>query len=158
MKKRFIKGSIIESVIDPENGTTKIDMLWKINFSRLPYMSHLLGFISFSLNNKDINYINPSLFYYNQYYYVFSFKTTAICSVKDIDKYDEDTGYRIALIKNKKQAMKTYNRLISVIRKKINKYFINPLNEIELENSYDLIDLLSIKMNGYKDIKDINKK
>ena len=62
MKKRFIKGSIIESVIDPENGTTKIDMLWKINFSRLPYMSHLLGFISFSLNNKDINYINPSLF------------------------------------------------------------------------------------------------
>ena len=146
MKKRFIKGSIIESVIDPENGTTKIDMLWKINFSRLPYMSHLLGFISFSLNNKDTNYINPSLFYYNQYYYVFSFKTTAICR------------YRIALIKNKKQAMKTYNRLISVIRKKINKYFINPLNEIELENSYDLIDLLSIKMNGYKDIKDINKK
>ena len=54
--------------------------------------------------------------------------------------------------------MKTYNRLISVIRKKINKYFMKPLNEIELENSYDLVDLLSIKMNGYKNIKDINKK
>ena len=68
------------------------------------------------------------------------------------------TALKIALIKNKKQAMKTYNRLISVIRKKINKYFMKPLNEIELENSYDLIDLLSIKMNGYKDIKYINKK
>ena len=158
MHKRFIKGSIIESVIDPENGTTQIDVLWKINFSRLPYMSNLLEFISFSLNNKDFNYINPSLFYSDSQYYVFSFKTTAICSVKDIDKYDEDTGYRIALIKNKNQAMKTYNRLISGIRKKINKYFMKPLNEIELENSYNLIDLLSIKMNGYKDIKYINKK
>ena len=158
MHKRFIKGKIIKTVIDPENGTTQIDVLWKINFSRLPYMSNLLEFISFSLNNKDFNYINPSLFYSDSQYYVFSFKTTAICSVKDIDKYDEDTGYRIALIKNKKQAMKTYNRLISVIRNKINKYFMKPLNEIELENSYDLIDLLSIKMNGYKDIKYINKK
>ena len=125
MKKRFIKGSIIESVIDPENGTTQIDVLWKINFSRLPYMSNLLEFISFSLNNKDFNYINPSLFYSDSQYYVFSFKTTAICSVKDIDKYDEDTGYHIALIKNKKQAMKTYNSLIIVIRKKINKYFFH---------------------------------
>lgn len=154
MHKRFIKGNIIKTVIDPENGITKIYMLWKIDLSKLPYMKHLLDFISFSSNNNDFNYINPSLKYVNDYC-ILSFTTTAISRINDIDKYDEVLGYHIALIKNKKQAMKTYNRLINVIRKKINKYFMKPLEEIELNNSFDLIELLSVKMNGYKNM---NKK
>ena len=60
-----------------------------------------------------------------------------------------DTGYQIALIKNQKKAMETYNRLISVIQEKVNKYFIKPLEKIELRNSLDTIDL-HMKLDEYK--------
>ena len=149
MKKRFIKGSIIGSVIDPENGTTKIDMIWEIDFSRLPYMGSLLDFLSLSLNNKDFNNVSRSLVYWDSRNYKFSFTTTGSSKVSDKDTYNEETGYHIALMKNKKMAMKTYNRLISVILEKINKYFIKPLEGIKMQNSFDAIDL-HMKLDEYK--------
>lgn len=149
MKKRFIKGSIIGSVIDPENGTTKIDMIWEIDFSRLPYMGILLDFLSLSLNNKDFNDVSRSLVYWNSRNYTFSFTTTGFSKVSDKDIYDEDTGYHIALMKNQKMAMYTYNRLINVINIKINKYFKRPLEEIKMQNSFDAI-VLHNKLDEYK--------
>lgn len=149
MKKRFIKGSIIGSVIDPENGTTKIDMIWEIDFSRLPYMGILLDFLSLSLNNKDFNDVSRSLVYWNSRNYTFSFTTTGFSKVSDKDIYDEDTGYHIALMKNQKMAMYTYNRLINGINIKINKYFKRPLEEIKMQNSFDAI-VLHNKLDEYK--------
>lgn len=52
-------------------------------------------------------------------------------------------------MKNQKKAMETYNRLISVIQEKVNKYFIKPLEKIKLRNSLDAIDL-RIKLDEYK--------
>lgn len=149
MKKRFIKGSIIGSVIDPENGTTKIDMIWEIDFSRLPYMGILLDFLSLSLNNKDFNDVSRSLVYWNSRNYTFSFTTTGFSKVSDKDIYDEDTGYHIALMKNQKMAMYTYNRLINVINIKINKYFKRPLEGIKMQNNFDTI-VLHNKLDEYK--------
>lgn len=149
MKKRFIKGSIIGSVIDPENGTTKIDMIWEIDFSRLPYMGILLDFLSLSLNNKDFNDVSRSLVYWNSRNYTFSFTTTGFSKVSDKDIYDKDTGYHIALMKNQKMAMYTYNRLINVINIKINKYFKRPLEGIKMQNNFDTI-VLHNKLDEYK--------
>lgn len=149
MKKRFIKGSIIESVIDPENGTTKVDMIWEIDFSRLPYMGILLDFLSLSLNNKDFNDVSRSLVYLDHRHHTFSFTTTASSKVSDKDTYNEDTGYHIALMKNQKMAMHTYNRLINVINIKINKYFKKPLEGIKMRNTSDAIVLYN-KLDEYK--------
>lgn len=52
-------------------------------------------------------------------------------------------------MKNQKKAMETYNRLISVIQEKVNKYFIKLLEKIELRNSLDAIDLY-MKLDKYK--------
>lgn len=149
MKKRFIKGSIIESVIDPENGTTKVDMIWEIDFSKLPYMGILLDFLSLSLNNKDFNDVSRSLVYWDHRHHTFSFTTTASSKVSDKDTYNEDTGYHIALMKNQKKALYTYNRLINVINIKINKYFKRPLEEIKMQNNFDAIVLYN-KLDEYK--------
>lgn len=149
MYKRFIKGNIIKTVIDPENGTTQIYMLWKIDLSKLPYMKHLLDFISFSSNNNDFNYINPTLDYIgNDHYDSFTFTTIASSKVSEKDTYNEDTGYRIALMRNQKKALHTYNKLIDVINNKIDKYFKKPLDRIEMNNDFDIIDLY-MKLNKY---------
>lgn len=86
------------------------------------------------MNNNDFNNVSKSLVYWDSRNYTFSFTTT---------------GYRIALMKNQKKAMETYNRLISVIQEKVNKYFIKPLEKIELRNSLDAIDL-HMKLDKYK--------
>ena len=149
MKKRFIKGSIIESVIDPENGTTQIDVLWKINFSRLPQMRFLLDFISYAFTNEDYISIDPTLaFVGNDHYDSFTFTTTASSKVSDKDTYNEDTGYHIALMRNQKKAIHTYNKLIDVINNKIDKYFKKPLDIIRMNNDFDIFNLF-MKLNKY---------
>ena len=149
MKKRFIKGSIIESVIDTENGTTKVDVKWTIDFSRLPNMRFLLDFLSNILTNEDFNNIDPSLQYWDHRYHTFSFVTTASSKVSEKDTYNEDTGYHIALMKNQKKALYTYNKLIDVINNKIDKYFNKPLDGIKMNNVLDIIDL-NMKLDEYK--------
>lgn len=149
MNKRYITGYITKIVNERNTHVTKVDMIWEINFSRLPYMGSLLDFLSLSLNNNDFNNVNKSLVYWDSRNYTFSFTTTGYSKVSEKDIYNEDTGYRIALMKNQKKAMETYNRLISVIQEKVNKYFIKPLEKIELRNSLDAIDL-HMKLDKYK--------
>ena len=149
MNKRYITGYITKIVNERNTHVTKVDMIWKIDFSRLPYMGSLLDFLSLSLNNNDFNNVSKSLVYWDIRNYTFSFTTTGYSKVSEKDIYNGDTGYRIALIKNQKKAMETYNRLISVIQEKVNKYFIKPLEKIELRNSLDAIDL-HMKLDEYK--------
>ena len=150
MHKRFIKGSIIESVIDPENGTTKVNVKWTIDFSRLPQMRFLLDFISYAFTNEDFISIDPTLDYIgNDHYDSFTFTTTASSKVSDKDTYNEDTGYHIALMRNQKKALHTYNKLIDVINNKIDKYFKKPLDIIRMNNGFDIIDL-HMKLYRYK--------
>lgn len=149
MNKRYITSYVFEKVSNPENGTTKVDVQWTIDFSRLPNMRFLLDFLSNILTNEDFNNIDPSLQYWDHRYYTFSFVTTASSKVSDKDTYNEDTGYHIALMKNQKKAMHTYNRLINVINIKINKYFKRPLEEIKMQNNFDAIVLYN-KLDEYK--------
>lgn len=149
MNKRYITGYITKIVNERNTHVTKVDMMWEIDFSRLPYMSSLLDFLSLSLNNNDFNNVSKSLVYWDSRHYTFSFTTTGYSKVSEKDIYNGDTGYRIALMKNQKKAMEIYNRLISVIQEKVNKYFIKPLEKIELRNSLDAIDL-HMKLDEYK--------
>ena len=149
MHKRFIKGNIIKTISDPENGITKVDVKWTIDFSRLPQMRFLLDFLSNILTNEDFNNIDPSLQYLDHRYYTFSFVTTASSKVSDKDTFNEDTGYHIALMRNQKKALHTYNKLINVINSKIDKYFKKPLDRIELKNDFDIIDL-HMKLDEYR--------
>lgn len=140
---------MFEKVSNPENGTTKVDVQWTIDFSRLPNMVFLLDFLSNVLTNEDFNDIDPSLQYWDHRYHTFSFVTTAYSKVSEKDTYNEDTGYHIALMKNQEKAMRTYNKLIDVINIKINKYFKKPLERIEFNNDFDVIDL-HMKLDEYK--------
>lgn len=149
MNKRYITSYVFEKVSNPENGTTKVNVQWTIDFSRLPNMVFLLDFLSNILTNEDFNNIDPSLQYWDHRYHTFSFVTTASSKVSEKDTYNEDTGYQIALMKNQKKAMYTYNKLINVINSKINKYFKKPLERIELKNDFDIIDL-HMKLDEYK--------
>ena len=149
MNKRYITGYVFKSVSNPENGITKIDVKWKIDFSRLPQMRFLLDFLSNILTNEDFNNIDPSLQYWDHRYYTFSFVTTASSKVSEKDTYSEDIGYHIALMKNQKKALHTYNKLIDVINNKIDKYFNKPLDRIRMNNGFDIIDL-HMKLYGYK--------
>ena len=148
MHKRFIKGKIIKTVSDPENGTTKVDVKWTIDFSRLPQMRFLLDFLSNILTNEDFNSIDPSLQYWDHRYYTFSFVTIASSKVSKNDTYNEDTGYHIALMRNQKKALHTYNKLINVINNKIDKYFKKPLDIIRMNNDFDIFHLF-MKLNKY---------
>ena len=123
MNKRYITGYVFKSVSNPENGITKVDVKWKIDFSRLPQMRFLLDFLSNILTNEDFNNIDPSLQYWDHQYHTFSFVTTASSKVSDKDTFNEDIGYHIALMKNQKKAIHTYNKLINVINTKIDKLF-----------------------------------
>lgn len=149
MNKRYITGYVFKSVSNPENGITKVDVKWTIDFSRLPNMRFLLDFLSNILTNEDFNNIDPSLQYWDHRYYTFSFITTASSKVSEKDTYNEDTGYHIALMKNKKKALHTYNKLIDVINNKIDKYFKKPLDRIGMNNDYDIIDL-HMKLDEYR--------
>ena len=149
MNKRYIKSYVFEKVSNPENGTTKVNVQWTIDFSRLPNMGFLLDFLSNILTNEDFNNIDPSLQYWDHRYHTFSFVTTAFSKVSEKDKYNGDTGYHIALMKNQKKALHTYNKLIDVINNKIDKYFKKPLDRIEMNNDFDIIDL-HMKLNEYK--------
>ena len=149
MNKRYITSYVFEKVSNPENGTTKVNVQWTIDFSRLPNMRFLLDFLSNILTNEDFNNIDPSLQYWDHRYHTFSFTTTASSKVSDKDTYDEDTGYHIALMKNQKKALYTYNRLINVINIKINKYFKRPLEGIKMQNNFDAIVLYN-KLDEYK--------
>ena len=149
MNKRYITGYVFKSVSNPENGITKVDVKWKIDFSRLPQMRFLLDFLSNILTNEDFNNIDPSLQYWDHQYHTFSFVTTASSKVSDKDTYNEDTGYHIALMKNQKKALYTYNKLIGVINNKIDKYFKKPLDIIGMNNDFDIIDL-HMELYGYK--------
>ena len=149
MNKRYITSYVFEKVSNPENGTTKVDVQWTIDFSRLPNMGFLLDFLSNILTNEDFNNIDPSLQYWDHRYHTFSFVTTASSKVSDKDTYNEDTGYHIALMKNQKKALYTYNKLIGVINNKIDKYFNKPLDRILINNGFDIIDL-HMKLDEYK--------
>lgn len=149
MNKRYITSYVFEKVSNPENGTTKVNIQWTIDFSRLPNMRFLLDFLSNILTNEDLNNIDPSLQYLYRRYYTFSFVTTASSKVSDKDTYNEDTGYHIALMKNQKKALHTYNKLIGVINNKIDKYFNKPLDKILMNNGFDIIDL-HMKLDEYK--------
>ena len=149
MNKRYIKSYVFEKVSNPENGTTKVNVQWTIDFSRLPNMRFLLDFLSNILTNEDFNSIDPSLQYWDHRYYTFSFVTTASSKVSDKDTFNEDTGYHIALMKNQKKALYTYNKLIGVINNKIDKYFNKPLDRILMNNGFDIIDLY-MKLDEYK--------
>ena len=109
----------------------------------------MLNFLSNILTNEDFNNIDPSLHYWDHRYHKFSFVTTASSKVSEKDTYNKDTGYQIALMKNQKKAMHTYNKLINVINSKINKYFKKPLERIEIKNDFDIIDL-HMKLDEYK--------
>ena len=149
MNKRYITSYVFEKVSNPKNGTTKVDVQWTIDFSRLPNMGFLLDFLSNILTNEDFNNIDPSLQYWDHRYHTFSFVTTASSKVSDKDTYNEDTGYHIALMKNQKKALYTYNKLIGVINNKIDKYFNKPLDRILINNGFDIIDL-HMKLDEYK--------
>lgn len=149
MNKRYITSYVFEKVSNPENGTTKVDVQWTIDFSRLPNMGFLLDFLSNILTNEDFNNIDPSLQYWDHRYHTFSFVTTASSKVSEKDTYNEDTGYHIALMKNQKKALHTYNKLIDVINNKIDKYFNKPLDRIKISNGFDIIDL-RMKLDEYK--------
>ena len=149
MNKRYITSYVFEKVSNPENGTTKVDVQWTIDFSRLPNMGFLLDFLSNILTNEDFNNIDPSLQYWDHRYHTFSFVTTASSKVSEKDTFNEYTGYHIALMKNQKKALYTYNKLIDVINNKIDKYFKKPLERIELKNDFDIIDL-HMKLDEYK--------
>lgn len=149
MNKRYITSYVFEKVSNPENGTTKVEVQWTIDFSRLPNMGFLLDFLSNILTNEDFNNIDPSLQYWDHRYHTFSFVTTASSKVSDKDTYNEDTGYHIALMKNQKKALYTYNKLIGVINNKIDKYFNKPLDKILMNNGFDIIDLY-MKLDEYK--------
>lgn len=101
------------------------------------------------MNNNDFNNVSKSLVYWDSRHYTFSFTTTGYSKVSEKDTYNEDTGYHIALMKNQKRAMHTYNRLINVINIKINKYFKRPLEEIKMQNNFDAIVLYN-KLDEYK--------
>ena len=148
MNKRYITGYVFKSVSNPENGITKVDVKWKIDFSRLPQMRFLLDFLSNILTNEDFNNIDPSLQYWDHRYYTFSFVTTASSKVSDKDTFNEDTGYHIALMRNQKKALHTYNKLINVINSKIDKYFKKPLDIIRMNNDFDIFNLF-MKLNKY---------
>ena len=148
MNKRYITSYVFEKVSNPENGTTKVDVQWTIDFSRLPNMRFLLDFLSNVLTNEDFNNIGPSLQYWDHRYYTFSFVTTASSKVSDKDTFNEDTGYHIALMKNQKKALHTYNKLINVINNKIDKYFKKPLDIIRMNNDFDIFHLF-MKLNKY---------
>lgn len=149
MNKRYITSYVFEKVSNPENGTTKVNVQWTIDFSRLPNMRFLLDFLSNVLTNEDFNNIDPSLQYWDHRYYTFSFVTTASSKVSEKDIFNEDTGYNIALMKNQKKALYTYNKLIGVINNKIDKYFNKPLDRILMNNGFDIIDLY-MKLDEYK--------
>ena len=149
MNKRYIKSYVFEKVSNPENGTTKVYVQWTIDFTRLPNMRFLLDFLSNILTNEDFNNIDPSLKYWDHQYHRFSFVTTASSKVSEKDTYNEDTGYHIALMKNQKKALYTYNKLIDVINNKIDKYFNKPLDRIKMNNGFDIIDL-HMKLDEYK--------
>lgn len=150
MNKRYIKGCVFKSVSNPENGITKVDVKWTIDFSRLPQMRFLLDFISYVFTNEDFISIDPTLDYIGHGHYdSFTFTTTASSKVSDKDTYNEDTGYHIALMRNQKKALHTYNKLIDVINNKIDKYFKKPLDRIEMNNGFDIIDL-HMKIDEYR--------
>lgn len=111
-------------------------------------MRFLLDFLSNILTNEDFNNIDPSLQYWDHRYYTFSFVTTASSKVSKNDTYNEDTGYHIALMKNQKKALHTYNKLINVINNKIDKYFKKPLDIIRMNNDFDYFHLF-MKLNKY---------
>ena len=151
MNKRYITGYVFESVSNPENGITKVDVKWTIDFSRLPQMRFLLDFISYAFTNEDFNSIDPTLDYignFHDHYDSFTFTTTASSKVSDKDTFNEDTGYHIALMKNQKKAIHTYNKLINVINSKIDKYFKKPLDIIRMNNDFDIFNLF-MKLNKY---------
>ena len=157
MNKRYITGKVVDIVSDPENGFTRVYVKWTIDLSRLPNMMFLLGFLSNVLTEKDYNDIDPSIGFYSEAsynslldtpYYLFSFVTTASSKVFEKDTYNEDIGYRIAFLKNQKKAIYTYNKLISVINSKINKYFKEPLEKIETNNGFNILNL-RMKLNKY---------
>ena len=151
MNKRYITGYVFESVSNPENGITKVDVKWTIDFSRLPQMRFLLDFISYAFTNEDFNSIDPTLDYignFHDHYDSFTFTTTASSKVSDKDTFNEDTGYHIALMKNQKKAIHTYNKLINVINNKIDKYFKKPLDIIRMNNDFDIFNLF-MKLNKY---------
>ena len=151
MNKRYITGYVFKSVSNPENGITKVDVKWKIDFSRLPQMRFLLDFISYAFTNEDFNSIDPTLDYignFHDHYDSFTFTTTASSKVSDKDTYNEDTGYHIALMRNQKKAIHTYNKLINVINNKIDKYFKKPLDIIRMNNDFDIFNLF-MKLNKY---------
>ena len=148
MNKRYITGCVFKSVSNLENGITKVDVKWTIDFSRLPNMRFLLDFLSNILTNEDFNNIDPSLQYWDHRYHTFSFVTTASSKVSEKDTYNEDTGYHIALMKNQKKALHTYNKLIDVINNKIDKYFKKPLDIIRMNNDFDIFHLF-MKLNKY---------
>ena len=149
MNKRYITSYVFEKVSNPENGATKVNVQWTIDFSRLPNIGFLLDFLSNILTNEDFNNIDPSLQYWDHRYHTFSFVTTAFSKVSEKDTYNEDTGYHIALMKNQKKALHTYNKLIDVINNKIDKYFNKPLDRIKMNNGFDIIDL-HMKLDEYK--------
>ena len=151
MNKRYITGYVFESVSNPENGITKVDVKWTIDFSRLPQMRFLLDFISYAFTNEDFNSIDPTLDYignFHDHYDSFTFTTTASSKVSDKDTFNEDTGYHIALMKNQKKAIHTYNKLINAINSKIDKYFKKPLDIIRMNNDFDIFNLF-MKLNKY---------
>lgn len=45
MNKRYITGYITKIVNERNTHVTKVDMIWEIDFSRLPYMGSLLDFL-----------------------------------------------------------------------------------------------------------------
>ena len=151
MNKRYITGYVFESVSNPENGITKVDVKWTIDFSRLPQMRFLLDFISYAFTNEDFNSIDPTLDYignFHDHYDSFTFTTTASSKVSDKDTFNEDTGYHIALMRNQKKAIHTYNKLINAINSKIDKYFKKPLDIIRMNNDFDIFNLF-MKLNKY---------
>lgn len=150
MNKRYITGCVFKSVSNPENGITKVDVKWTIDFSRLPQMRFLLDFISYVFTNEDFISIDPTLDYIGYGHYdSFTFTTTASSKVSEKDTYNKDTGYHIALMKNQKKALHTYNKLIDVINNKIDKYFKKPLDRIKVNNNFDIIDL-HLKIDEYR--------
>ena len=152
MNKRYITGYVFESVSNPENGITKVDVKWTIDFSRLPQMRFLLDFISYAFTNEDFNSIDPTLDYignFHDHYDSFTFTTTASSKVSEKDTYNEDTGYHIALMRNQKKAIHTYNKLINAINNKIDKYFKKPLDIIRMNNDFDIFNLF-MKLDKYK--------
>lgn len=153
--KKYLHVNSIDKFQDNINGRTRVTIEWVIDFSKLPYMNHLLNFLEDVMIKESIwNAIDPTFDYeWNTDNKSFKFTTTAWVKVREGDRFNDVIGYDLAYIKNEKKALETYNKFIEFIYGKVSEYFVFPLDRINCNNNRT-IDNLSCRF--YRKVKYFN--